>query len=130
MAKQTRAQKKTIARVMHEYKHGELQKSKGGKVKDPRQAIAIALREAGTSNHQSPVKNRRQYARTKAKERRGQTAQQEKEGSRAMNGKAATSRPRRSSDRTRAQLCTEARRRKMPGRSRMNKTQLQHAMGR
>ena len=65
---------------MHEYKHGELESSRGGKVRNPRQAVAIALSEAGSSNEQSPSQNRRQYARTKRKERHGETAQQQKEG--------------------------------------------------
>ncbi len=50
MAKQTSGQKKTIKRVMHGKKHGTLKKGKGGKggkVKSRKQAVAIALREAG-----------------------------------------------------------------------------------
>jgi hypothetical protein len=45
-------QRKTAGRVMHEFKHGELKSGpagKGGKVKSRRQAIAIALHEAGAS---------------------------------------------------------------------------------
>jgi hypothetical protein len=34
---------------MHEFKHGELKSGRGGKVKSRRQAIAIALKEAGAS---------------------------------------------------------------------------------
>jgi hypothetical protein len=50
MAKTTPRQRKTTGRVMHEFKHGELKSGrsgKGGKVKSRRQAIAIALKEAG-----------------------------------------------------------------------------------
>ena len=47
MAKQSKAQKETVERVMHEFKHGELKQAGGRKVKNPKQAIAIALREAG-----------------------------------------------------------------------------------
>ncbi len=82
-AKTSRRQRKTIGRIMHEYKHGELKRSKGGrggKVKRRRQAIAIALSEAGASRYNSPRKNRRNLRRTKRKERRGRTAQQEREG--------------------------------------------------
>ena len=68
--------KQTVGRVMHEWKHGELDSSRGRKVKSRRQAIAIALSEAGASNQQSSGQNRRQYARTKARERPGQTARQ------------------------------------------------------
>lgn len=44
-----KAQKK-IGKVMGEYKEGKLHSGKGGKiVKNPRQAIAIAMSEAGKS---------------------------------------------------------------------------------
>jgi hypothetical protein len=47
--KMTKAQKK-IGKVMGEYKEGKLHSGKGGKVvKNPRQAIAIALSSAGKS---------------------------------------------------------------------------------
>jgi hypothetical protein len=108
---------------MHEWKHGELESSRGGKVRSRRQAVAIALSEAGSSNQQSRRQNRRQYARTKSKERHGQTAMQQKEGRRA------TTRTGRSM-RTRAQLYQQAMKRKIPGRSRMNKAQLQRALQR
>ena len=132
MAKQTGEQKKTVSRVMHEFKHGELESSRGGKVKNRRQAVAIALSEAGGSNQQSGGENRRQYARTKSKERRGQTAQQQKEGRRVMD---RGSPPNRSASRsrgegTRAQLYQEAQQRNIPGRSHMSKAQLQRALRR
>jgi hypothetical protein len=45
--KMTKAQKK-VGKVMGEYKAGSLHSGKGGKVvKNPRQAVAIALRSAG-----------------------------------------------------------------------------------
>lgn len=118
MAKQSSGQKRTIGRVMHEYKHGELESSRGGKVKGRRQAVAIALSEAGSSRNQSRSQNRRQRARTKTKERRGQTAQQRKEG----RGRSAGP--------TRAELYRQAARRKIPGRSRMSKAELQRALRR
>jgi hypothetical protein len=47
--KKTKTEKK-ISSVMKEYKAGKLHSGKGGKVvKNPRQAIAIALSEAGKS---------------------------------------------------------------------------------
>lgn len=55
-AKTTPSQRKTMGRVMHEYAHGELKSGpngKAGKVKSRRQAIAIALKEAGASKHES-----------------------------------------------------------------------------
>ena len=104
MPKESMAQRKTTGRVMHEFAHGELKSGrggKGGKVKSRKQAIAIALHEAGASKYESKPKNRRDLARTKRKEATGRTAQQEKEGkshvgargkresSRAMGGKSA-----------------------------------------
>lgn len=96
--KTSRAQDKTIGRVMHEYKHGELESGPGGKagkVKNRKQAIAIALSEAGASKYESPKKNKKTLARTKRKEARGETAQQQKEGKSrvgASNRRRTTSR--------------------------------------
>ena len=80
MAKQNKAQKDTVERVMHEFKHGELKMRGGRKVKNPRQAIAIGLREAGASKYESKKDNARSLRRTKRKERRGETARAETEG--------------------------------------------------
>src|SRR4051794_12281005 len=80
MAKQSRPQKETVGRVMHEFKHGELESRGGRKVKNPKQAVAIALHEAGASKYESKAKNERNLRRTKSKESRGETAQAEKEG--------------------------------------------------
>lgn len=115
MAKQTPAQQETVARVMHEFKHGELRQGagKGPTVKDPKQAIAIALHEAGATNQESPAKNRANLRRTKSKERRGETARDEAEGRE-----------------TRASLYAEARKRGIPGRSTMSKEQLKRALAR
>jgi len=56
---QSKAQKDTIQRVMHEFKHGELERKGGQNVKNPKQAIAIALHEAGASKYESPKKNKK-----------------------------------------------------------------------
>lgn len=82
-AKTSAGQRKTMGRVMHEYAHGELKSGrsgKGGKVKSRRQAIAIALKEAGASKSESRNENRRNLARSKRKEAEGRTYQQEREG--------------------------------------------------
>ena len=68
---QSKAQKETIDRVMHEFKHGELESSSGQKVRNPKQAIAIGLSEAGASKYESKEQNRKNLNRTKARERRG-----------------------------------------------------------
>lgn len=108
MARQNRAQKKIVRRVMHEYKHGAL-KSHGRRVRNPKQAIAIGLREAGASNKVSPRRNRRSLERTEARRR----------GAQGRRGAP-----------TRAELYQEARRRNIPGRSRMNKAELEKALRR
>src|SRR5438128_6168831 len=102
---QSKAQKETVSRVMHEFKHGELETSSGEKVKNPKQAIAIGLREAGASKYESQEKNRENLRRTKARERRGATG-----------------------EKTRSQLHAEARRQDVPGRSKMTKDELERAL--
>ena len=44
---ETPKQKAKVGKVMHEFKEGELKSSSGDTVKNPKQAIAIGLREAG-----------------------------------------------------------------------------------
>jgi hypothetical protein len=117
MAKASMGQRKTEGRVMHEFKHGELKSGrggKGGKVKSRKQAIAIALHEAGASKYDSPAKRKQTLAKTKSKEAKGETAQQEREGkshvgargkresSRAMGGKNAKTATRRRTGATRS----------------------------
>ena len=67
---QSKAQKETVSRVMHEFKHGELESGSGRKVRNPKQAIAIGLREAGAAKYESKEKNREILKRTKARQRR------------------------------------------------------------
>ena len=64
MAKETPEQQKIVGRVMHEFKEGKLE-SAGGKVRNPRQAVAIGLSEAGASNQERPRQNRKNLARTR-----------------------------------------------------------------
>lgn len=80
---ETARQKRVTGRVMHEFKHGELKSGPGGKggpVKSPRQAIAIALEEAGASRYESESRNERNLRLTEQKEAKGETAQQERGG--------------------------------------------------
>ncbi|ESQ76183.1 DUF6496 domain-containing protein [Asticcacaulis sp. AC402] len=46
MQKQTKGQKEKVEKVLREFKAGDL-KSSGGKVKSRKQAVAIAMSEAG-----------------------------------------------------------------------------------
>jgi len=117
MAKQSKAQKDTVERVMHEFMHGELKSGGGRKVRNPKQAIAIALHEAGASNQESPRQNRENLEKTKRKERQGRTGQARAERTRA-SGRGTT----------RQALYGEAKRRGVPGRSRMNKEDLARAL--
>jgi Family of unknown function (DUF6496) len=154
MAESSR-QKRVTGRVMHEFKHGELKSGrngKGGKVKSRRQAIAIALQEAGASKYESAKRNRRNLRRTEQKEAAGRTAQQEREGklhvgahqkresTAAMGGRnarkqtarghrAAVARARRSDGHTRRELYEKAQRRNVEGCSKMTKRQLENALG-
>lgn len=124
MARQSPAQKETVERVMHEFKHGELKTARGSrKVKNPKQAIAIALHEAGASKYESPAENKRNLRRTKAKERRGETYRDEAEGQKGRRKSARSG-----GEKTRAELYQEAKRRDIPGRSKMNKQQLERAL--
>src|SRR5687767_6996517 len=111
---QTPAQRETVERVMHEFKHGELKTARGTrKVKNPKQAIAIALHEAGASKNESPAENQRNLRRTKAKERRGETYRDEAEGKKGRGKSAASGTNARKStrpggERTKAELYAEA----------------------
>lgn len=152
---ETSRQKRITGRVMHEFKHGELKSGRGGKagkVKSRRQAIAIALQEAGASQYDSARRNQRNLRRTEEKEARGRTAQQEREGkshvgahakpesTRAMGGsnarkqtarghRAAVGRARAADGHTRNELYEKAKRRRIEGRSKMTKRQLENALG-
>jgi len=153
MAKPTPRQREIEGRVMHEFKHGELRSGrdgKGGKVKSRRQAIAIALSEAGASKYEGEKENRRHLRRSEMQEARGETGQQEKEGkshrgargkresSRAMGGKNARTLTARGIKAARARahdggptkeaLYRRAKARGIEGRSRMSKRQLENAL--
>ena len=137
MPSQSKEQRGTVERVMHEYKQGELRtgRGEGPKVKNRKQAIAIALNEAGASNQNSAAENKHNLRRTKGKEARGQTAEAEKEGKRAQSrtiakgeSRATGSRSSRGGEPSKAQLYAQARKRDIPGRSRMSKSELQRAL--
>lgn len=137
---------------MHEYKHGELGRRGGRKVRNPKQAVAIALREAGASKFESPRKNKANLRKTKAKERKGETGLARAEGRRTLpergrrtatagrgRSKATAGHARRKSalskkagtkrtGASKAELYAQAKRREVPGRSKMSKAQLERAI--
>lgn len=102
MTKPTETQKRVVGRVMGAFKRGDLESGSGDTVTDRRQAVAIALGEAGASNRQSPKQNRKRLRRTLARERNGAPSK--------------------------AELYAEARRKDVPGRSKMTKAQLERAL--
>lgn len=144
-------QKRITGRVMHEFKHGELKSGPGGKggpVKSRRQAIAIALEEAGDSDR----RNARNLHRTEAKEAAGKTGQQEREGKSHVGAsgkrestpslggkdarkptkrgqKAASARAHHTDGHTRDEFYAQAQRQHIAGRSKMTKRQLENALG-
>ena len=108
---QTPAQRETVERVMHEFKHGELKTAHGKrKVKNPKQAIAIALHEAGASKVRKPGGEQAQPAPNQGEGARG-------EPPRRAEGRDG-------GEKTKAELYEEAKKRDIPGRSKMNKQQL------
>ena len=126
MATQSKEQQETVERVMHEFKQGELETSAGKKVKNPKQAIAIGLREAGASKYESDEKNEENLRRTKQRERRGETAEDTAEegggGDSRQTGTAAAP------ERTKEELYRQAKEKDIPGRSEMNKQELAAAV--
>ncbi len=132
---QSKAQKETVGRVMHEFKHGELEIGRGDKkVKNPKQAIAIALHEAGATNQESSSKNRKTLAHTKAKERSGKTAEAQKEGKsaqrRTLHSATHRAKSNHGHESTKGELYAEAQKRGIEGRSKMSKPELEKALAR
>jgi len=97
MAKSSPRQRRKVGRVMQEYKQGELKsgrRGRGGKVKKRKQAIAIALHEAGLSK--SDTKSKRVVAKVKRKvkvKRAKRKIARALVARRILGGKNATKRP-------------------------------------
>ena len=146
MPKESPKQKKVVGRVMHEFAHGELKsgpEGKAGKVKNRKQAIAIALHEAGASKYESKKENEESLAKTERKQAEGKTYQQEAEGKShvgasgrrestpAMGGENATTPTRRrgkAGGSSKKALYERAKSAGIEGRSRMSKQQLESAL--
>lgn len=143
MARQSKAQQKTVSRTMHTYKKGALTSGSGRTVKNPKQAIAIGLSEAGASRTQGKGAGRSAAASkdSATPKRRGRPpGGQSKAGAAAKTavkktatqskrtGKSPTARraPRNGdySGWTRLELYQQASKKDIPGRSRMSKAEL------
>jgi hypothetical protein len=98
--RQTPAQQKKVAQAMHEFKEGELESSTSQKVENPKQAIAIDLSEA-MALYKKPQSGPSKSAN--------------------QNSGAVP---------TQRELYEAARKRGLPGRSRMTKAQLARALAR
>ena len=126
-------QKRITGRVMHEFKHGELKSGPGGKggpVKSRRQAIAIALEEAGASKYESDQREGKTHLGASGKrESTGSMGGKNAQESTVRGRKAATARAHRADGHTRQELYAEAQRRHIDGRSKMTKRQLANALG-
>ena len=146
MPKESPKQKKVVGRVMHEFAHGELKsgpEGKAGKVTNRKQAIAIALHEAGASKYDSKKNNEKSLAKTERKQAEGKTYQQEAEGKShvgasgrrestpAMGGANATTvttRGGKAGGSTKKALYERAKSAGVEGRSKMSKQQLANAL--
>jgi hypothetical protein len=64
MRHQSAQQKKIVGETMHEFKQGKLKSGSGDRVKNPRQAIAIGLKEAGASRSATKSENKRNLSHT------------------------------------------------------------------
>ena len=146
MARQSKAQQKTVARHMHKYKKGALTSGSGRKVKNPQQALAIGLSEAGVSRKQG--KRTGASAQADAPKRRGRPPSAQNKARPATRaaapkkaaaargsagketGKSQATSPRRAprngdySGWTRIELYQQASKKDIPGRSRMSKAEL------
>jgi hypothetical protein len=93
MAKRTKADHDRLRGIMKEVQQGELKRGPGGKVKDPKQAIAIALHDAGASDDESFARKRQRRRTSKAKQkRRGRRNQRRGATQRTAKGVKRTAR--------------------------------------
>jgi hypothetical protein len=68
--KSKRIVRKKMKKTMHEFKHHELESGRGGKVKNPKQAIAIGLSEARRSGADIPPNPRKKKSASKSASKR------------------------------------------------------------
>ena len=151
MPKPSPRQRKTMGRVMHEFKHGELERSRRQGRQGQKPPPSHRHRAEGGRRLQIRERAREQAQprQVRAQGGAGDTHQQEREGkshvgargrresSAAMGGKNATRTARgrkaararaRSGDATKEQLYRRAKARDILGRSKMSKRQLENAL--
>lgn len=84
--KESPGARKKVGKVMHEYKHGQLKSGGRRKVKNPKQAIAIALSEARQSGEKVPPPKKKSSRKTA-----GKKSASRKSGGRKTTGKKSSS---------------------------------------
>jgi hypothetical protein len=99
-----------MEKTMHEFKHHELESGRGGKVKNPKQAIAIGLSEARRSGADIPAKPGKKNAASKSTRKRATKKTAAKKTTRKRSG-AKKSASKRSSPKRTASKRASARRR-------------------
>jgi hypothetical protein len=99
--KSKRIVRKKMQKTMHEYKHHELESGRGGKVKNPKQAIAIGLSEARRSGANIPPNPHKKKAAKKSASKRGSTGTRKKSTAKKSTAKKSTSRRSRTKKSTR-----------------------------
>ena len=121
MAKHDREKRDVVGRGLHAFKRGDLGPRAGQPVSDLRQAVAIALQEAGAAWDEPPVALHRNPARADARNARSRH--------RADPDVGTGKRPSSPAGSTRTALHAEAVHCGIAGRLRMSKTQLSEALG-
>lgn len=79
-----------MQKTMHEYKHHELKSGRGGKVKNPKQAIAIGLSEARRSGANIPPNPHKKKAAKKSASKRSSTGARKKSTAKKSTTKKST----------------------------------------
>src|SRR5690242_2280396 len=108
--KSKRIVRSKMKKTMHEFKHHELKSGRGGKVKNPKQAIAIGLSEARRSGANVPAKPRKKKTASKSTHKR---AAKKTEGKKTASKRSAAKRStrRRTASKRSSSKRTAARRR-------------------
>lgn len=85
--KQSPGARKKVSKVMHEYKHGQLKSGGRRKVKNPKQAIAIALSEARQSGEKVPPPKKKSARKKSSSKKSTKTAGKKSGGKKSSSKK-------------------------------------------